>query len=75
MKSILFNGGTKYSNRVQGKFFYESKFTDSSHKGGSSNIDSYRFPFSSASTIPDKGKSNDWSNKKQLWAYTIKCEQ
>ena len=40
-------------------FFYESKFTDSSHKGGSSNIDSYRFPFSSTSTIPDNGKSND----------------
>lgn len=50
---------TKYSNRVQGEFFHESKFTDSSHKGVSSNIDSYRFPFSSTSTIPDKGKNND----------------
>ena len=54
---------TKYSNRVQGEFFHESKFTDSSHKGVSSNIDSYRFPFSSTSTIPDKGKNNDWSIK------------
>ena len=53
---------TKYSNRVQ-EFFYESKSTDSSHKGGSSNIDSYRFPFSSTSTIPENGKSNDWSIK------------
>ena len=47
---------TIYSNRVQGDFVHESKFTDSSHKGCSSNIDSYRFPFASTSTIPDTGK-------------------
>lgn len=44
MKGILFNGGHKTAIEFK-EFFYESKFTDSSHKGGSSNIDSYRFPF------------------------------